>query len=152
MQNCRPLNMVRLTKSVLLSGDAAPVSIGSNSNLQDGVVISSGPTDPSSFSAGTSIGNNVTVGHAATLAGVTLEDECLIGMGATLHQGVKVVPALPCCLAGMVPSEAAGCKMTLPALSLPFSLHQDNAICPPCQHQQNPQAAFWVRPQGHPFS
>ena len=42
------------------------------------------------FAAGTVIGDNVTVGHSASLAGVTLEDQCLIGMGATLHNGVKV--------------------------------------------------------------
>lgn len=77
---------------VLSAGDAAPVTIGSNSNLQDGVVITSGPTDLESFRSSTKIGNNVTIGHAASLTGVTLEDECLIGMGATLHKGVKVWP------------------------------------------------------------
>ena len=38
----------------------------------------------------TEIGNNVTIGHGATLLGVTLGDETLIGMGSTLLQGVEV--------------------------------------------------------------
>ena len=40
----------------------------------------------------TEIGQNVTVGHSATLLGATLEDETLVGMGATLLPGVKVGP------------------------------------------------------------
>ncbi len=38
----------------------------------------------------TTIGNNVTVGHSVLLDCVTIEDEALIGMGATMLEGVKV--------------------------------------------------------------
>ena len=77
-------------QSCCTAGDAASITIGNNTNLQDGVVISTGPTDVEQFSAATRIGSNVTVGHLASLTGVTLEDESLIGMGATLNKGVKV--------------------------------------------------------------
>lgn len=73
-----------------VAGDAATIHVGDNTNLQDGVVIASGPTDIEHFSQPTSIGSNVTIGHAASMTGVTIEDECLIGMGATLSRGVKV--------------------------------------------------------------
>jgi carbonic anhydrase/acetyltransferase-like protein (isoleucine patch superfamily) len=38
----------------------------------------------------TSIGDNVTVGHAAVVHGCTIEDQCLIGMGAILLNGAHV--------------------------------------------------------------
>ena len=44
--------------------------------------------------AATTIGKNVTVGHGVLLDSVTIEDEALIGMGATLLEGVKVCPLL----------------------------------------------------------
>ena len=36
------------------------------------------------------IGDNVTIGHAAVLHGCTVEDQCLIGIGAILLNGVHV--------------------------------------------------------------
>ena len=38
----------------------------------------------------TTIGDNVTVGHAALLHGCTIEDRCLIGMGAILLNGAHI--------------------------------------------------------------
>jgi carbonic anhydrase/acetyltransferase-like protein (isoleucine patch superfamily) len=38
----------------------------------------------------TTIGDNVTIGHAAVLHGCTIEDQCLIGMGAIVLNGVRV--------------------------------------------------------------
>ena len=38
----------------------------------------------------TTIGDNVTVGHAAVLHGCTIEDLCLIGMGAILLNGCHI--------------------------------------------------------------
>ena len=37
-----------------------------------------------------SVGNRVTVGHRVILHGCIIEDECLIGMGAILLNGVRV--------------------------------------------------------------
>ncbi|KAK9812161.1 hypothetical protein WJX73_001122 [Symbiochloris irregularis] len=74
----------------VVRGDGAEVTIGDNTNLQDGVIVNTGPINLVSARAETRIGNSVTVGHSANLYGVTLEDRCLVGMGATLHKGVKV--------------------------------------------------------------
>ena len=38
----------------------------------------------------TTIGDDVTIGHAAVVHGCTIEDRCLIGMGAILLNGVNV--------------------------------------------------------------
>ena len=38
----------------------------------------------------TTIGNNVSIGHNATIHGATIEDNCLIGMGATVLDGAVV--------------------------------------------------------------
>jgi carbonic anhydrase/acetyltransferase-like protein (isoleucine patch superfamily) len=37
-----------------------------------------------------SIGDNVTIGHAAVIHGCTVGDECLVGMGAILLNGSQV--------------------------------------------------------------
>jgi carbonic anhydrase/acetyltransferase-like protein (isoleucine patch superfamily) len=37
-----------------------------------------------------SVGDNVTIGHGAILHGCTIEDQCLIGMGAILLNGSHV--------------------------------------------------------------
>nr|AJW81216.1 gamma type carbonic anhydrase [Lobosphaera incisa] len=74
----------------VLRGDMGHISVGENSNLQDGTVVRTVATYLASRPAGTHIGKNVTVGHFATLNGCTIEDESLIGMGATLLEGVRV--------------------------------------------------------------
>ena len=38
----------------------------------------------------TTIGDNVTIGHAAVVHGCTIEDQCLIGMGAILLNGSHI--------------------------------------------------------------
>jgi carbonic anhydrase/acetyltransferase-like protein (isoleucine patch superfamily) len=38
----------------------------------------------------TVIGDNVTVGHSAVVHGATIEDRCLIGMGAILLNGCRI--------------------------------------------------------------
>lgn len=74
----------------MVAGDDASISVGANSNVQDGAVIGTGKTYIGQPRGPTLIGNNVTVGHSAILDGVTLEDECLVGIGAILPHGVTV--------------------------------------------------------------
>jgi carbonic anhydrase/acetyltransferase-like protein (isoleucine patch superfamily) len=74
------------------AGDTGSVSIGDNTNVQDGTTISS---SSSSIGGGdqvhhTIIGSNVTIGHQASIHGCTIEDEALIGMGAILLEGSRV--------------------------------------------------------------
>lgn len=65
-------------------GDSSTISIGSGSNLQDGVVVHADPDFPAT------IGSGVSVGHAAVLHGCTVEDDCLIGMGAIVLNGAVI--------------------------------------------------------------
>jgi carbonic anhydrase/acetyltransferase-like protein (isoleucine patch superfamily) len=68
----------------VLRGDTDPISVGDDSNLQDGVVVHVDEGQPAR------IGARVTVGHAAIVHGCTIEDECLIGMGAIVLNGARV--------------------------------------------------------------
>ena len=71
--------------SVILRGDVHRIRIGRRSNIQDGTVVHvMNRTHP------TTIGSEVTVGHAALLHGCTIEDRCLIGMGAILLNGAHI--------------------------------------------------------------
>jgi carbonic anhydrase/acetyltransferase-like protein (isoleucine patch superfamily) len=56
------------------------VRIGRFSNLQDHAMIHVG------FRSPTIIGDYCSIGHRATLHGCTLEDDCLIGVGATIME------------------------------------------------------------------
>lgn len=70
---------------VVIRGDVNRIRIGRRSNIQDGTIIHvMKDTHP------TVIGDDVTVGHAAVVHGCTIEDRCLIGMGAILLNGVIV--------------------------------------------------------------
>jgi carbonic anhydrase/acetyltransferase-like protein (isoleucine patch superfamily) len=70
---------------VVVRGDVHRIRIGRRSNVQDGTVVHvMNGTHP------TTIGDNVTIGHAAVVHGCTVEDQCLIGMGAILLNGVRV--------------------------------------------------------------
>ena len=59
-------------------GDMDSITIGAGSNLQDNVVVHTDTGVP------TIVGDGVSVGHAAVLHGCTIEDDCLIGMSATV--------------------------------------------------------------------
>lgn len=75
----------------ILRGDIQSISIGPRSNLQDGTVVH--VTHDSRFCPGglpTRIGANVNVGHRALLHACTVEDLCLIGMGAIIMDGAIV--------------------------------------------------------------
>jgi len=85
----------------VLRGDSAPITIGEASNVQDGVVIHVDPGLPCT------IGSRVTVGHRAVVHGATVEDDCLIAIGAIVLNRVVVgtgslVGAGAVCSEGMV--------------------------------------------------
>ena len=70
--------------NAVVRGDMAPVYIGDQTNIQDLSMLHVGEGYPCT------IGNRVTVGHRAILHGCTVEDDCLIGMGAILLNGAHV--------------------------------------------------------------
>ena len=65
-------------------GDNDPITIGENSNVQDGSVLHSDMGSP------LTIGANVTVGHMAMLHGCDIGDGSLIGIGAVVLNGAKI--------------------------------------------------------------
>lgn len=71
--------------NVTIRGDVNKIRIGAETNIQDNamchVTRKVGPL---------TIGNRVTIGHSAVLHACTVEDECLIGMGAVLLDDVIV--------------------------------------------------------------
>uniref|UniRef100_A0A1J3DZ74 Gamma carbonic anhydrase 1, mitochondrial n=1 Tax=Noccaea caerulescens TaxID=107243 RepID=A0A1J3DZ74_NOCCA len=74
----------------VLRGDVNTVSVGSGTNIQDNSLVHVAKSNLSGKVLPTIIGDNVTIGHSAVLHGCTVEDETLIGMGATLLDGVVV--------------------------------------------------------------
>ena len=78
-------NNVGIWFNAVLRGDNEIITIGENSNIQDGVVIH---TDIDGF--GVIIGKGVTVGHQAMLHGCEIGDNSLIGINAVILDGVKI--------------------------------------------------------------
>jgi carbonic anhydrase/acetyltransferase-like protein (isoleucine patch superfamily) len=76
--------------SCVLRGDVNSIEIGENSSLQDRVVVHTSSVSEGKFAEPTKIGNNVTVGQGCILHAVTLNDDCFIGMGSHLMDGVVV--------------------------------------------------------------
>lgn len=73
-----------LWPTAVARGDLETVWIGRDSNVQDGAVLHGDPGQP------VRIGAEVTVGHRAVIHGATLEDGCLVGIGAIVLNGVTV--------------------------------------------------------------
>jgi gamma-carbonic anhydrase len=69
----------------VLRGDGYPIRIGARSNLQDGTLV-----HVTTDQFATIIGDDVTIGHGAIVHGCTIEDRCLIGMGATILDGARI--------------------------------------------------------------
>ena len=62
-----------------IRGDGGAISIGENTNVQDGAVIH----------AETVVGANCTIGHNAIVHGCTIGDNVLVGMGSIVLNGAK---------------------------------------------------------------
>ena len=70
--------------AAVLRGDMDRIVVGEASNIQDGTVVHVDVGLPAL------IGARVGIGHRAVIHGCTIEDECLIGMGSVLLNGVRV--------------------------------------------------------------
>jgi carbonic anhydrase/acetyltransferase-like protein (isoleucine patch superfamily) len=68
----------------VLRADRDAIELGEGSNLQDNVTVHGDPGKP------TIVGRGVSVGHNAMLHGCTIEDDCLIGMSATVLNGAVI--------------------------------------------------------------
>ncbi len=69
----------------VVRGDVNKITIGEYSNVQDGTVI-----HVTNGGHSTIIGARVTIGHKALLHACTVGDDCLIGMGSVMLDGVEV--------------------------------------------------------------
>jgi carbonic anhydrase/acetyltransferase-like protein (isoleucine patch superfamily) len=68
----------------VIRGDCEAIRIGEQTNVQDGCILHADPGFPCT------LGNRVTVGHAAIVHGATVGDDCLIGMKAVVMNGAKI--------------------------------------------------------------
>jgi carbonic anhydrase/acetyltransferase-like protein (isoleucine patch superfamily) len=73
-----------LWPNVVIRAECQRVSIGRNSNIQDFTMIHVGYDDP------TLIGDFCSITHRAVVHGCTIEDDCLIGIGAILMDGAVI--------------------------------------------------------------
>ncbi len=70
---------------VVIRGDVHRIRIGRRSNIQDATVV-----HVMRGTHETVIGDDVTIGHGVLVHGCTIDDRCLVGMGAILLNGVHV--------------------------------------------------------------
>ncbi len=68
----------------VLRSEYEPIRVGARSNVQDCAVVHVDPGFPAT------LGDGVTVGHGAVLHGCTVEDDVLVGMGATVLNGARI--------------------------------------------------------------
>jgi carbonic anhydrase/acetyltransferase-like protein (isoleucine patch superfamily) len=68
----------------VVRADVASITIGEETNVQDNCVLHADPGAP------LSIGDRVSVGHGAVLHGCAVEDDVLVGMGATILNYARV--------------------------------------------------------------
>ncbi len=92
----------------VIRGDVMPIRIGARTNIQDNAVV-----HVTFDRYGTVIGNDCTIGHAAIIHACTIEDSCLVGMGAVLLDG---------CVIGYGSFVGAGALVTPATLIPPGSL------------------------------
>lgn len=71
--------------NAVVRGDVNSITIGNESNIQDGAVIHA-----TYLKAATFIGNRVNVGHNAIVHGCTIKDNVLVGMGAIVMDNAVV--------------------------------------------------------------
>lgn len=70
--------------TVVMRGDINSIEVGEGSNVQDGTIVHLADD------YGVKIGKYVTIGHKAMIHACTIEDECLIGMSATILDGAII--------------------------------------------------------------
>ena len=100
---------VRLAKGVsiwygaVLRGDMGPITVGTDTNIQDGAILHEE----------TVVGRGCTIGHGAIVHGCTVGDHCLIGMHATILNGAVIGDGCLIAAGALVPEG-----MVIPAGSL----------------------------------
>lgn len=99
--------------NTILRGDVGTITIGDESNIQDGSVVHC-----TYKKANVTIGNRVTIGHNVILHGCRIDDLCLIGMGTTIMDGAHI-PSRSIVGAGSLVTENAKFESGLLLLGRP---------------------------------
>ncbi|MEU9385500.1 gamma carbonic anhydrase family protein [Streptomyces sp. NPDC048279] len=68
----------------VLRGDVERITVGAQANVQDNATLHADP----GFAV--RVGERVSIGHNAVVHGATVEDDCLVGMGATVLNGAVI--------------------------------------------------------------
>jgi carbonic anhydrase/acetyltransferase-like protein (isoleucine patch superfamily) len=68
----------------VLRADGGTITVGRDVNIQDGCIMHSDPDRPAV------LGDRVSLGHGAIVHGAHVEDDCLIGMRATVLNGARI--------------------------------------------------------------
>ena len=77
-------NNVSVWYNAVIRADLEPITIDENSNVQDNCVLHVSKGYP------VKIGKNVSIGHNATIHGCSIDDDVLVGMGATILNGAHI--------------------------------------------------------------
>jgi carbonic anhydrase/acetyltransferase-like protein (isoleucine patch superfamily) len=91
-------SQVSIWPHVVLRGDQGAITIGAQSNVQDGSVVHC-----TGGLSTTRVGPRVTVGHNVVLHGCNVEADCLIGMGAILMDNCHIEPWCVIAAGALVP-------------------------------------------------
>ena len=94
----------------VVRGDVGAIRIGARTNLQDRVTV-----HVVGGKFGTTVGEDVTVGHGAILHGCTIGNRTLVGMGAIVLDGAEIADE---CLIGAGAVVPPGTKVTAGSLVL----------------------------------
>lgn len=87
--------------NAVVRGDVYAIRIGAHSNVQDCSVLHGMKERYGVF-----VGDHVTVGHSVTLHGCTVEDRCLIGMGAIILNGARIGAGSIIAAGTLIPEKA----------------------------------------------
>jgi carbonic anhydrase/acetyltransferase-like protein (isoleucine patch superfamily) len=87
--------------NAVVRGDVYAIRIGAHSNVQDCSVLHGMKERYGVF-----VGEYVTVGHSVTLHGCTVEDRCLIGMGAIILNGARIGAGSIIAAGTLIPEKA----------------------------------------------
>ena len=85
----------------VIRADLAPITVGEDSNVQDGAILHVDAGRPCV------IGSRVTIGHRAVVHGAEVGDEALVGIGAIVLSGAKVGHGAVVAAGAVVPEGAS---------------------------------------------
>lgn len=88
-------------------GDSGPIVIGAETSIQDNCALHLDEGFP------LTVGDRVTVGHSVTLHGCTVEDDSLIGIGATILNGARIGKGAVVAAGSLVPEMMQVAPATL---------------------------------------